>query len=189
MAEVTSNADEIEQALEDLVAAINFTTSGAEGSLGHGLLDVIVDGIDERCANEVDPDGRPWDPNRGVYGRAKRERSLSVGVGYYGPLNGEGDATTLTGEQVGGEMLSLVQLQGEREIEPDRATMKHGEAGNEFARRKGQWFTAGSVATEDAEASGADNQPPRPFYLIGELDEQVIDEYLDRFLDEVIEAF
>lgn len=189
MAEITSNADEIERALEDLVGAISFTSSGAEGSLGNGLLDVIVDGIDERCANEVDPDGRAWDPNRGIYGRAKRERSVPIGIGYYGPLSDEGDASTLGAEDVGGEMLSLVQLQGEREIEPERATMKHGEAGNDFAKKKGQWFTAGSVGTEDAEPSGAENQPPRPFYEFNETDEAVIDEYLDRFVDEVIEAF
>lgn len=182
---MTDNLPEIKRLIDDLVDSIDFTRKGAEAALGEALLDIVVDGVSNRSAEAVDPDGTPWPENRGAYGAAKSTRGIPVGVGYYGLMTAARDPrTTAPTDELGGEMLSLQQLQGRRTIQPETAVMVYGT--DDEVSRKGQWFTNGSDESDVGERSGADNQPPRPFYAIAQDDLDLVSETLDEFVGDIL---
>lgn len=148
---ISSNLGEIEALLDRLAAGIDFTAPGAGASIGEEALDAVAEGIGDRCSlRQGDPDGRRWDDNRGKYGEAKRDAGVPIGV-----------SPDARGHR-GGDMLSLVQLKGTRDVRPATASVAYGIT--PFARRKAQWFTNGSAAVGAGEESGAKGQPPRPFW-------------------------
>lgn len=168
---VTDNLPELAAALDELAASLDFTRPGRDGSLGRTLIGIIHEGIADRNREAVDPDGAPWAGNRGGYGKRKASAGLPVGVGIY------------PGGKPGGEMLSLVEIQGETKVEPD--SVESGYGTSDGARDKGDWFTHGS-AGPDGLRSGAENQPGRPFYGIGEEDAEAVMEEAGRFLDDLL---
>jgi hypothetical protein len=119
--------DQMDSILDDLADGIDFTERG----LGQEVLDVGAVGIAERSLGRQSwPDGRPWEANEPRYAASKGNRPIGV----------------LTGE-----MLSLEQLKGTREITPRRAVAVYGTT--QDARDKGEWFT-----------TGGRNSVPRGFY-------------------------
>lgn len=173
MADFDDGFDEVVAGLNELVESFDFTRRGKDRSLGHTLIGVIHDRIIDRMAAEQDPDGNPWEANRGKYGDRKRGAGVPVGVGYYGKAGG-----------TGGEMASEKQVQGKIEVEPESVTSSYG-WGDE-TRRKGSWFTRGSSGPGDGEVSGAMNQPPRPFYAFNDDDIDAVVEEAGRALDRII---
>jgi hypothetical protein len=110
VAEVTSNIDEVERLLEQLVAGFNFLTPGKDESLGKDLAGVAVSGIVDRSTTEqVGPDGQAWADTEPAYTRAK--------IKYYG--------TDLIGVRTG-QMLSEQSVMGETTITADEVTIKYG---------------------------------------------------------------
>lgn len=116
-----SNIDEVNGLLMELADAFDFT----KDNLGDDLLDVAVEGIVERSAEERGPEGE-WNPNKGRYGEAKRKAGVKVGVSY-------------RKGKVGGEMLSARQIRGRREVTRDEATMTYGTNGE--AQAKAEYFS------------------------------------------------
>lgn len=152
MTGATSNAAAVSAKLEALVRAVDFTHVGASQSLGRDCLAEVVQGIlADAIGGQKSPDGATLAANHGKYGEAKRSRGLPVGIGMR-----RKKAST------GSPMLSEVEVAGTQDITPDTATLTYGRS--ELAKRKAQWFTAGSKAAPGLEPSGAANQPPRPFF-------------------------
>lgn len=175
-----SGPDPIAESLRGLVESIDFTRPGREGSLGATLIGILHEGISDRNRAEEDPDGGPWEANRGKHGARKRADSIPVGVGHYS--QGGRPATY----EPGGEMTSLVEIQGEIDISPDAVISAYG--ATEFARRKGSWFTRGSAGPGAGEVSGAKDQPPRPFYAFNDADADAVLEEAASFLDDLLEG-
>lgn len=154
----TSNADEVAANLERLADCLDMTRG-----VGRDLLAYQATRIADRARDEAGPDG-DWPANRGNYGERKRAKGLPVGVG----LKQDGSA----------RMLSLQEIAGEQEITPSSASMSFGTSTG--TGDKGDWFTNGSATgrdesgrfTSSSAASGATNQPPRPFYVITDEDEE-----------------
>lgn len=150
MADVQSNQEEIQRLLDQLAGGFNFTTPGTDGrGLGEELLDVVAEGvIDRTLAEQNQPDGAPLAPNAESYAASREKAGKPIGV-------------------LSGEMLSQLEVSGERVIGPERAEMTYGQPGSE-ARRKAEWFTRGSAENPpgDIEHSGAEGQPSRPFYAL-----------------------
>jgi len=150
----TSNAAAVKAKLEAFVQSINFTTAGRSQSLGRDCLAAVAVGIRERTVDRQQQfDGRPLAPNRGRYRIRKATRGLPVGVGLR--KQGRGDA---------GRMLSLVEVQGRQEVEPEVATMTFGK--DDQSMEVAGWFTVGSHPHSGIRPSGAKNQAPRPFYAM-----------------------
>lgn len=160
MATARSNLDSVAHWLRRMVEGFNFESPGIEGKgLANELLNVVADEITERTGNrQLDIDGGPLKPNAPAYAASTKKRGRPVGV--------------LTGE-----MLSQREMHGTREILQYSARMSYGVT--DFARKKAEWFTRGSEENgpEDIEYSGAQNQPPRPFYG---MDDQIRDAVLAR---------
>jgi len=175
MSDFDDGFEEVAADLMNLVDSFDFTRVGRDRSLGHTLIGVIHERIGDRMRNEVDPDGNPWEPNRGKYGDRKRGAGGTVGVGYYGQAGG-----------TGGGMASEKQIQGKVELEPDSVTSSYG--WDDETRRKGSWFTRGSSGPGDGEVSGAKNQPPRPFYAFNEEDADAVLEEAGRALDRIMQG-
>lgn len=167
----TSNLDEVERLLGELMTTFDLTRVGSSGQeLGRDMVSIAALGIlDRTLGNAQDADGEPIAENRGEYRKRKDRKGLPVGVGL--------------DEQTADRMLSLPQVTGEVSVEPEQATMTFGIT--EAARRKSQWFTAGSDGSQGIEPSGAKNQPSRPFYA---LDEYIEAELVD-LCDQVAEDF
>jgi hypothetical protein len=163
MATVSSNLEEIAAKMTAVVDSFNFTAVGRGNKrLGDEALDVVANGIAARTLQrQQEPGGAHMEDNQGDYGKRKQKKGIPVGVGFY-PVTEQGQT-----KEIGGQMLSDIELSGERVIEEQTATMTYGKDG--YAKRKAQWFTNGSTGT-DGEKSGAKNQPPRPFY---ELDDGI----------------
>lgn len=171
MARVDSNLGEIMSAIDAIVNGFNFTsTTGRSGKrLADKALDTIAERIAERTtARQMDSNQSPLAPNRGEYGEKKRTKGIPIGTGYYPAGNGGQNGIR------GGQMLSDLELSGERVIEEKSATMTYGLDG--FAKRKAQWFTNGSTGNA-GERSGAKNQPPRPFYDLDDGSKRMLDEF------------
>lgn len=170
-----SNSESINRLLERLCSTFDLTQPGTvEESFGRDLLSTTAVLIVSRTlGDQMDPDLNALSPNQGKYAEKKDKRGLPIGVGL--------DA------QSNDRMLSLPQVQGEQTITPDQATMKYGVT--DAARRKAQWFTAGSNDGLGIEASGAANQPERPFYALDEVSEGELvvmcDELIERTLAEI----
>lgn len=176
------NLDLVAAGLTELVESFDFTRRGKDRSLGHTLIGVIHERISDRNRAEQDPDGGPWEANRGKYGGRKRADGVPVGVGHYSLGRERGQRTAQY--EPGGEMTSLVQIQGEIEVEPDSVTSSFGT--DDEVRRKGSWFTRGSSGPGEGEVSGAKNQPPRPFYGFNEDDADAVLDEAGRALDELL---
>jgi hypothetical protein len=150
MADAQSNRGEIEDLLDRLAGGFNFETPGIDGrGLGEELLDVVAEGvIDRTLAEQAQPDGAPLAPNAPDYAKRPAKAGKPIGV-------------------LSGEMLSQLEVNGERWIDPERAEMTYGQPGS-GARRKAEWFTRGSAENPpgDIEHSGAEGQPARPFYAL-----------------------
>ena len=146
----TGNADEVIAALDALMDTFDLTLPGENGSFGEDLCDIFSQGVfDRTIGRELDADGNPLAPNRGKYGEHKRAEGLPVGIG--------------TDPDRSEQMLSLVQLKGERDIQADHATIVYGTT--QGAKDKANWFTYGSSGSSVYwEYSGAKNQPPRRFW-------------------------
>ena len=167
----TSNADEIDRLLGELMTTFDLTRVGSSGQeLGRDMVAITALGIvDRTLGNQQDVDGEPLAENRGEYKKRKDRKGLPVGVGL--------------AEQSGDRMLSLPQITGEVTVEPEQATMTYGQS--EAARRKSQWFTAGSDGSQGIEPSGAKNQPSRPFFAL----DQYIEAELVDLCDQLAEDF
>lgn len=144
MASVSHNLPQIEALLDSLTEALDLTKDG----LGEDLLGVVAERIADRNAAQQDPSGGDWAENKGKYGERKRSRGLPVGV-------------DLRAEHRG-RMVSLVELQGEKTIAPDSATMTFGTS--EESREIAGYFTKGRPGTQD----------PRPFYEMTEEDQAAV---------------
>lgn len=175
MADDDDGFEQLAAKLNELVDSFDFTRVGKDKSLGHTLIGVIHDRIIDRMAAEQDPDGNPWEANRGRYGEKKREVGVPIGVGYYGKEGG-----------TGGEMRSEREVQGKVSLAPESVTSTYG--WDDETRRKGSWFTRGSSGPGDGEVSGAKNQPPRPFYAFNEEDADAVAEEAGRALDQIIKG-
>jgi len=146
----TSNIESIEHLLSMLDDSIDFTRAGVEQSLGRDLIRNQATRINDRAAAEQGS-RYPFAPNRGKYGKKKRELGIIVGRGIV-TEDGSPDV-----------MMSLLNAQGEQSVQATEVTMEFG--ATEEARNKGHWFTNGSRG-EVPYRSGAKNQKPRPFYEI-----------------------
>lgn len=165
MADVQSNFPEIERVIQAIADSFNFERPGREQSLGRDALGVVTTSIQDRCRNETDPEGNRWAPNKEWAQKDPRKRGKPVGI------LGDSD-----------NMLAPLQIQGEQDVTSTQAEVTYGT--DEWNRRKAQWFTNGSRASDDGtERSGADNQEARPFYEIGEAEERALDEFFDAELD------
>lgn len=142
----TSNIDALAANLLKTADCLDLTLRSGKDLLAH-----IADNIASRAGAEHGPNG-DWAENRGRYGEKKQNLDLSVGKGLKDSAE---------------RMLSLPQIKGKQVITHDEASMAFGT--DDVAAKLGQWFTAGSTATEDAETSGAKNQPARPFYVMTEI--------------------
>lgn len=124
--------EKAQDVLHRLADGIDLTGNG----LGEDLLDVIVEGIVERSLGEqAAPSGAAWAPNKEPYASSRRKRGKPIGV--------------LTGD-----MLSLQQVRGTREITPTLALMTYGTSSE--ARRKLLWFTKGRPGQEPRPVLGLD---------------------------------
>lgn len=160
------NVDEIEAAFEELfVEKMDLTRDG----LGEELADIVAQGILRRTiADQRTSIGTALSPNAPDYAARKEKKGIrTIGVGI-GPTSGE--------------MLSMEQIKGRREITPDKVVMTYGKSDD--VNRKGQWFTSGSLAGTGLEPSGAKGQPPRPFYDIDPETRAKVTEFLERYLQE-----
>ena len=168
-----SNFDQIMANLDRLIDSINLTdtTSPAGKKMAVDVLDTMTDGIQRRTIDkQVDPDNNPLADNAPSY-RAKPAKGSKI-IGF------------LTGE-----MLSDQQMKGDRTFEPSHCSQEFGIT--DFAKRKAQWFTRGSQGNppSDIEASGAKNQPSRPFY---DLDDEIKDtglQVVNKALEQLISTF
>ena len=129
---------------------------------GKEALAYVANKIHERSQAEQGSDG-DWAANAPKYAKRKAKFGLPVGVG----LPRKGNKT---------HMLNNTDIMGTQTIEADSATMTFGTS--EEISKRGQWFTAGSVGTDNAEPSGASNQPPRPFYEMTEADADAVTDML-----------
>lgn len=168
MATVSDNMDEIE-ALITQASEFDFTSPGTQGAgLGNELLDIVAEGVYERSMNQqAAPDGTDWADNAESYKKRPEKDGKPISV-------------------LDGEMMSMVELRGERTIEPYEASMEYGT--QKITRRKAQWFTRGSEenAPDDIEYSGAKDQPPRPFYEIDDTITGQVNERVQQALGEHI---
>lgn len=153
MATVTSNLPQINALLNSLADALDLTNDG----LGEDLLGVVVEGLVDRNAAQLDPAGADWAANKEPYASSPRKAGKPVGV--------------LTGE-----MLSMVQLAGEKEITSTKATMTYGV--NQDARDKSDWFTAGRAGVQE----------PREFYALDPAIEAKVTERAEEALTRIIEG-
>jgi len=167
-----SNADFLDLLMGQLSDTFDLTRQGTtEESLGKDLLAMTATGIVSRTlGDQMDPDNGPLAPNQGKYAAKKATRGLPIGVGL--------------DPQSNDRMLSFPQMLGEQSITPDAATMRYGIT--DAARKKAEWFTAGSNDGLGIERSGAENQAERPFYALDELLEGELivlcDEHIERTL-------
>jgi hypothetical protein len=149
--------EDIRQLIFGMADLIDFTAAGAGKSLGDDCLDRVVERIQDRSLGEqMGADGQGWDDNAPRYKRGPKKRGKPVGV-------------------LSGEMLSDVQLAGERTIEPHRAVMVYGQ--DDEHRNRANYFERGSDGPGDGPTSGAVNQPPRPGMYA--LDDQAVDDVMD----------
>ncbi len=148
-----SNIDEVLALLARLGDPIDFNRDG----LADEVFDRSARAIRDRFQAETGSEGQ-FDANRGAYGEAKREKSIPIGVGLVN----------------GGEMGREAQFLGRREIQPDEAVLTFG--ADETNQKKGQWFHGGAEGYDGCEPSGAEGQPPRPFFALTEPD---IDDAMD----------
>lgn len=165
--------DNLEEVLGDLNAMVDdlqFDRPGREETIGKGALVLLSERIQERCRAEQDPSGSAWPENKEWAKTNKLKQGKPVGV--LGDVSDE-------------SMLAEVNIDGFREITADQASMTYG--GNAKAERKAEWFSNGStVQAEGTERSGAKNQEPRPFYELGEGDEEALDDYFKAEFDSVV---
>lgn len=160
----TSNIESIEHLLDKLDESIDFTRAGEEQSLGRDLIRNQATRINDRAAMEQGSRGK-FKANQGKYGTMKQKLGIIVGRG----LRTEDGSADV--------MMSLLNAQGDQTIGATEVTMEFGVT--EDAKNKGHWFTNGSRGDKPFR-SGAENQPPRPFYEIKEADadamfEEVVD--------------
>jgi hypothetical protein len=161
LADTEDNIPEFAALLDDLANSLDLTRDG----LGADMLGAIAEGITDRTlSDQKTADGQQFEPNRGTYGKRKREKGLPVGVGL----------------EKGGEMVSLVQVKGTPTIEPDSASMVYGIS--DAAKEKALWFETGSEGP-DGQRSGASNQPAREFYA---MDDAIIDAVVQRAEEAIV---
>jgi hypothetical protein len=117
--------------------------------LGDGMLNLQADSMYSRFIVEEGHDGR-FEENRGTYGEQKREDGVEIGIGLH----------------FGGDMSQHENFGSVRDVRPTLMTMFFG--ADDYTRRKGMWFQSGTSGydDQDVEPSGAQNQPPRPFYFM-----------------------
>ena len=117
---MADNILSITQWLEDKVRdVLDFTKDG----FGEDVLDLMAEDIQDRCRNQLAPDGTTWPDNEPRY--AARKGGLPVG-------------------ELTGEMLDINQIKGQRTIEPQTVEMEYGVS--EFAIQKAGWFTDGDTS-------------------------------------------
>ena len=118
----TSNADEIDRLLAELMTTFDLTRVGSSGQeLGRDMVATTALGIvDRTLGNQQDVDGEELAANQGDYKKRKDKAGKPVGVGL--------------AEQGSDRMLSLPQITGEVAIEPELCSMTYGIT--EAARRK-----------------------------------------------------
>lgn len=128
-----SNYSAIEKALMELLSCCELDRPGPNGNktLADELFDLDAEGVRRRSIEgQHGPAGEDWADNEPNYKRRKGGEPVGV----------------LTGD-----MLSDEELQGERDIAKEEATMRYGTT--EWNRQKATWFE-----------EGTGRQPERPFY-------------------------
>lgn len=157
-----SNIEQVQRWLDQLGHVCDFDGPGATGgTFADELFDAYADHVYDRSVGAAKaPDGSNWEDNR--ESTKRRKTTNTVGV-------------------ESGEMLSLEQLKGVREIGPDEATLTYGTS--QSARDKLNWFTRGSeenpapADVPDCRPSGASNQPSREVWG---MDEAIEREFAER---------
>jgi len=168
---MNDNLHEIEAALNSLVEAVRFDRPGRSETLGKGALELVSGRIQDRCRNEQAPGGGRWAPNKEWAAKNKLKQGKPVGV---------------LGDVSEDSMLAARHIDGKRTVAAERAMMEYGD-GSEFAERKAEWFSNGSVVqTAGTEPSGAKNQASRPFYELDQSDEAALDSYFKDNFDAVV---
>lgn len=99
---------------------------------------------------QLDKDGQPLEPNQGRYGERKQRRGIPIGIGLY-PDGG-----------VGGDMLSIQQLEGEMIATPTEAAIHYGDNLDDI--QKADWF-------QEPESG---NQKAREFYELDDSDDDAL---------------
>ena len=183
MAHAKSNLDEVLAKMDEFTDSFQMnkphpTVPG--GTLGKAALDLVSQRIQIRCKAEKGPGGWAWAPNKDwkqahAVGAVKDDTGTVVGTKPIGVL-GDHD-----------NMLSPENIDGEREVLEQTASMEYGAAGDEYSRRKAQWFTNGSkTGPQGGERSGAKNQPPRPFYKLAQDDKWALWRFFGDMFDAIM---
>jgi hypothetical protein len=176
--------DELNNYLTDFVDKFDFTRPGHSQSLARDVADVVVECIQERSSRGVGPDGDAWEANSG-----KSTPWLPGGYRQWKMENyGWDDPNYRTGQ-----MLSKMSLGGNIQINPHDIVIAYGT--NTPPTRGGSpnsFFdpeTDGKVTdTQKAEWAHEDTgeKPARPFYGLGDGDDQAIVELCQENLNDYI---
>jgi hypothetical protein len=163
-----ATAAKVAAQIERLLGLFTFELPGRSGKgMANEILDTFVESIADRSlADQAAPSGVPWPDNADSTKADPEKQGRPVGVLY-------------------GDMLSVLNLRGTREIQPTRAVMRYGV--HQFARRKAQWFSCGSEAVAGMEPSGATNQPERRFYEVNATDKALARERIGEIWNEFLQ--
>lgn len=122
----------------------------APADVADDLFDIAADAILRQMDREQDPDGGDWPPLSADYEVAKQRIAPGKPMAV-----------------LYGHMKTIEQIKGQRYIGQDEARMAYGV--DDLAKDLAEWFQEGN-----------DNQPPRPFYAVGDEGVQLMDDYLGR---------
>jgi hypothetical protein len=155
MADLESNIDDIEQWIDGIVSAVDFTRPGKDQSLGRDLAGIVAEEIQVRTAgNSQSADGSPLKDNEPRYA-AYKARKYNVH-----------QALVRTGQ-----LLSLQSLIGETTITSDEVSMRYGVGEAPKSGSTGYISDADKKVTDREKAEYVSDE--RPFYG---LDERIADE-------------
>ena len=161
----TSNADQVNTWVQQVITSFNFDLTLEATSMGENCAHLVADGIMARSAQGRGADGE-WPPNREPY-RSWKHRKYGV------------DMPNIRT----GQMLSLESLLGTVSITTSEVGMEYGTATAPTRSSASSYFnpkTDGAVT--DRQKAGF-NSDKRPFY---ELDAQIADEVF-QFVSETLD--
>lgn len=121
--------------------------------LGENLLDVAVDGVQQRFDSQTDPDGQAWPQLQSEYKRWKDKNYPGEPIGVL-------------------EGLMRSEIDGERAIETNSAEWTYGKT--QEARDEATWFSEGDPVQ---------NRKPRPFADLNEQSVRRSDQILDNHFE------
>jgi len=113
----SSNIDQVVAWLEQFVADFDFTRPGVDQNLGRDIANVVVERIQDRSQQQLDPDGSPWPENS-----TKPSPWMPNG---YKAWKEERYGWSQPGYRTG-QMLGITALKGQTEIEQKKVTLRYG---------------------------------------------------------------